>query len=137
MGSGLDIICNGEDVLIELNRVFRNPRSERYRKAQANNIFDQVPEKTSDNYVQLIKAYEAAGLTVGPGWQNYLTQLGSVPDGQGPLNIYTIAQFRYSRLMKSEPMKTDIHVAEHGGHVRTDPGLEPGEPFGISSPCPL
>jgi hypothetical protein len=140
MGGDLDIICSGEDVLVELNLVFRNPESERYKTAQRNNIFDQVPEKTADNYVQLIKAYRAAGLRVGKGWESYLKQLGEVkvPDaGQGPLNIWTIARFRYDNLVHSRPMSTDVHTPEHGGHVQTGPSLEPGQPYPISSPCPL
>jgi hypothetical protein len=71
MGSGLDIICSGDDVLNELNRVFGDPESERYKKAQRNNIFDQVPN-ASDN-----------------------------------------------GLVNSQPISTDVHTPEHGGHVHT------------------
>jgi hypothetical protein len=140
MGSGLDIICTGDDVIIELNRYFGDPESDKYKHAQQNNIFGQVPEKDSDNYVQLIKAYETAGLKVSTGWKRYLKMLGkvSVPDaGQGPLNIHTIAKFRKDNLLTSWPMKTDIHTPEHGGHVHSNPGLEPGQGNSVSSPCPL
>jgi hypothetical protein len=108
--------------------------------AQRNNTFGQVPEKDQDNYVQLIGAYQAAGLKVSPGWQRYLKLLGTVtvPDNtQGPLNIWTIAQFRYTGLLNSDAMITDVHTPEYGGHVHTQPAHMPGQPKSVSSPCPL
>jgi hypothetical protein len=139
MGSGLDIICSGDDVIIELNRVFGYPESEKYKHAQKNNIFGTVPNEPG-NYTKLVEAYKKAGLKVSSGWERYLKLLGnvSVPDAsQGPLNIWTIAQFRNDNLLKSWPMKTDVHTPEHGGHVHTQPGLEPGQGNSVSSPCPL
>jgi hypothetical protein len=138
MGGALDIICSGDHVIEELNNTFGYPESEKYKFAQRHNTFGQVPEKTHDNYVQLIAAYQAAGLNVSPGWQRYLKQLGGAPDAtQGPLNIWTIANFRNTGLLNSDAMITDVHTPEHGGHVHTRPGLEPGQPKSVSSPCPL
>lgn len=140
MGGALDIICSGDHVIEELNNTFGYPETDKYKFAQRHNIFGQVPEKTQDNYVQLIAAYEAAGLKVSAGWRRYLKLLGSVsvPNAaQGPLNIWTIAQFRNNGLLNSNAMITDVHTPEHGGHVHTNPGLEPGQPNSVSSPCPL
>jgi hypothetical protein len=137
--SGSDIICSGDDVLVELNRVFGNPNSHRYKHAQAHNKFGTVPNSPG-NYKDLIEAYRHAGLVVGPGWCAYLRLLGTLRTPvleQGPQNIYDIAQFRYNGLLKADAMSTDVHVPEQGGHVHTKPGHMPGEPNSISSPCPL
>jgi len=141
MGGGLTvtgepaIMCDGDDVLVELNRVFGHPNSHRYRHAQANNQFGTVPNAPG-NYDALIDAYRQAGLVVTSGWQTYLTLLGTVsmPDPQqGPQNIYDIAQFRYNGLTKGVAMSTIIH---DGGSVHTRPGTGI-EPDVIDSPCPL
>jgi hypothetical protein len=136
---GLDIICRGDDVIVELNNVFGDPRSDSYKKAQANNTFWKV-KNTPGNYTDLIEAYKQAGLVVTPGWRRYLGLLGTLVTPsleQGPQNIYDIAQFRYNGLLKAQAMSTDVHVPENGGHVHTQPGHMPGEPNAISSPCPL
>jgi hypothetical protein len=132
--------CKGEDVLDELNKVFGNPKSERYKRAKANNTFGAI-EKTKDNYLELIKAYKKAGLVVGPGWRLYLEHLGTLtttsPD-QGQTNIWTIAQSRYNNLLNDVAMSTDVHIPKEGGHVHTKHGTPGGtEPAYIDSPCPL
>lgn len=126
------IMCDGDDVLVDLNRVFGNPNSHRYRLAQANNRFGTVPNAPG-NFNNLIDAYRQAGLVVSPGWVTYLTLLGTVDATQGPQNIYDIAQFRYNGLTKGVGMRTMIH---DGGrvHVRPGTGLDPDV---IDSPCPL
>jgi hypothetical protein len=142
MGSGAeetgDIICNGDDVLVELNNVFEDPNSKRYKQAKAHNIFGGV-NNAPGNYTELIDAYETAGLVVGPGWRRYFKLLGTVKtEGpqQGPQNIYDIAQMRYNGLMNDVGMATAVHVPEHGGHVHTSHGSG-AQPSQISSPCPL
>ncbi len=143
MGGGVDeraaIICEGDDVLVELNRVFGNPNSDRYRHAKNNNTFGGI-RNAPGNYTDLIEAYRTAGLVVSPGWRRYLKLLGTVstpgPE-QGPQNIYDIAQARYNGLMNDEPMSTIVHEPREGGHVHTTPGSQPGDPTTIDSPCPL
>jgi hypothetical protein len=135
MGGGvLTFICDGDDVIHNLNAVFQHPNSRAYQYAQANNHFGAVPNAPG-NYNALIDAYRQAGLVVPPGWVNYLTALGTVtsPDPQqGPQNIYTIAQFRYNGLLQGKKMKTKVH--DHG-RVDTRPGTG-GDPEEIDSPCP-
>ena len=132
MGSGVAkgeaVICDGDDVLVELNRVFGNPNSHRYKQAQANNQFGNVPN-AADNYLKLVDAYRQAGLVVPAGWEAYLRFLGAAD----PQNIYDIAQFRYKGLTQGKGMSTIIH---NGGRVRTFPGAGI-EPDVIDSPCPL
>jgi hypothetical protein len=140
MGGALDIICSGDHVIEELNNTFGYPQSDKYKHAQSHNTFGGVSKTDKDNYEQLIGAYEKAGVKVSSGWRRYLKLLGSVrvPDpSQGPLNIWTIADFRNQGLLNSDAMITDVHTPEHGGHVHTQPGLEPGQAKSVSSPCPL
>ena len=127
-------MCDGDDVLVHLNRVFGDPHSHSYRYAQAHNQFGSVPNAPG-NYNDLIEAYRQAGLVVPPGWVTYLTLLGKVssPDPQqGPQNIYDIAQFRNKGLTQGKGMSTIIH---DGGHVHTRPGTGI-DPDVIDSPCP-
>jgi hypothetical protein len=138
MGGGLirgePFICDGEDVLAQLKRVFENPNSRAYRQARANNHFGSVPNAPG-NYNDLIDAYRKAGLVVPQGWVNYLTVLGTVntpTPQQGPQNIYDIAQFRCKGLTQNKGMSTMIH---DGGHVHTRPGSGI-DPDVIDSPCP-
>jgi hypothetical protein len=140
MGGGLasEIICDGDDVLKDLNRIFGDPNSEGYKYAKSNNIFDTV-KNASRNYKDLIAAYEKAGLKVSPGWALYLRRLGTVQkDGpqQGPKNIFEIAQFRYNGLINDVPMATDVHVPVNGGHVHIKQGSA-AKPITVDSPCPL
>lgn len=133
MGGGLTItgeaiICSGDHILIELNRVFGNPNSKRYKHARANNHFGNV-QNAPDNYNDLIDAYRQAGLVVPPGWERYLMLLGQAD----PQNIYEIAQFRYNGLTQGKGMSTITH---DGGHVHKWPGSG-DEPDVIDSPCPL
>ncbi len=142
MGGGFTetgvIICDGDDVLKDLNSVFGDPTSKEYKYAKGNNTFDKV-SNAQGNYKDLIAAYEKAGIKVSGGWAAYLRLLGTVKkDGpqQGPENIFKIAQFRYNGLINDEPMATDVHVPVDGGHVHTKQGSG-AKPSTVNSPCPL
>jgi len=128
--------CLGDDVLRELNDVFGNKDSPKYKKAKENNIFGKVTNEPG-NYNALITAYVAAGVNVnGLGrWEAYLRALGTAQP-QGPANIYAIAQTRFTALSKSEGMSTIVHEPQNGGHVRTQPGSGI-DPHVIDSPCPM
>jgi hypothetical protein len=134
--TGAMVTCDGKDVLDELNKVFKNPNSARYRQAQSQRDKFGAITNTADNYLALIDAYNAAGVAVGAGWSAYLTLLGTAQP-QGPQNIYDIAQFRYNGLNDGAEMETVVHVPKQGGHVHTQPGVKPGEPNTIDSPCPM
>lgn len=130
--------CEGEDVLGQLNEVFGNPDSDRYRQAKAHNKFGTVPNAPGNHKV-LIEAYEYAGLTVNPRWGSYLRALGMVRSAnpqQGPQNISDIAQFRDRCLKNNLGMRTIIHQPRDGGHVHTTPGMGI-DPDVIDSPFPL
>jgi hypothetical protein len=132
------IICGGDDVLGQLNRVFEDPTSSEYKHAKNNNTFGDI-KNTKDNYKDLIAAYVKAGFSISPGWHRYLRRLGTVDkDGpqQGPQNIYDIAQARYIALTNDVGMSTVIHTPQHGGHVHTKHGSG-AQASMIDSPCPL
>jgi hypothetical protein len=114
--------CLGNDVVDQLNEVFGNPDSDKYREAQAHNQFGTV----GTDYIVLIKAYESAGLNVSGRWRAYLKKLASIDLN----NISDIAGFRDSHLKSGEGMTTTLHKPIHGGHVQVDPGV-------INSPFPL
>jgi hypothetical protein len=59
--------CDGTDVLGELNDVFNDPDSTRYRFAQANNNFGAI-RNVPGNYRALIDAYRTAGVADINGW---------------------------------------------------------------------
>jgi hypothetical protein len=133
------IICDGDDVLNDLNDVFGDPSSDKFKHAKKQaEAFGNIAN-TAGNYNDLIRVYKAAGLTVSSGWAAYLRMLGTVsaegPD-QGPTNIWNIAQFRSDGLTNDLPMSTVVHVPKHGGHVHTRRGSG-GNPSTVDSPCPL
>jgi hypothetical protein len=119
--------CDGSDVLSELNAVFNDPGSVRYRFAQANNTFGAI-RNVPGNYRALIEAYRTAGVADINGWAAYLRRLGTGPTG--PENIYAIAQVRHQALSQGIATLTIIH--EDGGYVDTPEGLHV-----IDSPSPL
>ena len=131
--------CEGEDVLGQLNAVFGNPDSDRYKKAKSQNKFGAIPNAPG-NHKALIDAYEYAGLDVSnKGWVSYLRALGRVRSAnpeQGPQNIYDIAQFRDRCLKNDLGMRTIIHQPHDGGHVHTKPGMGI-DPEIVDSPFPL
>jgi hypothetical protein len=129
-GGGIDSNfnpCDGSDVLAELNDVFNNPNSARYKFAQRNNTFGTI-KNAPGNYRALIEAYETAGLTDINGWAAHLRRLGTGP--KGPQKIYRIAQIRHKALSQGVATLTVIHA--HGGDVDTPDGLHV-----IDSPSPL
>jgi hypothetical protein len=130
MGSGIDRDinpCDGGDVLAELNAVFNEPNSARYKFAQRNNTFGAI-RNIPGNYQALVAAYETAGVDDIDGWAAYLKRLGTGPNG--PQNIYRIAQVRHKALMQGVATLTTIHA--HAGHVDTPTQLQL-----IASPSPL
>jgi hypothetical protein len=122
-----DVPCDGSDVLAELNAVFNNPNSARYRFAQSHNRFGAI-KNVAGNYQALIDAYKAAGVADNRGWIAYLRRLGMAIGG--PQKIYRIAQVRHAALVEGVATWTVIH--ECGGHVDTPDGLHV-----IDSPSPL
>jgi len=119
--------CDGNDVLIELNAVFNDPNSVRYKFAQSNNTFGTI-KNVPGNYRALIDAYKTAGVADIGGWAAYLRRLGTGPTG--PQKIYTIGQIRHKALTQGAATLTITH--EYGGHVDTPDGLHV-----IDSPSPL
>jgi len=119
--------CDGSDVLAELNAVFNDPSSVRYKFAQSRNKFGAIKNATG-NYRALIDAYKTAGVADIRGWAAYLKRLGTGP--KGPQRIYGIAQVRHKALAQGVPTLTLIH--EFGGYVDIPKGLSV-----IDSPSPL
>jgi hypothetical protein len=119
--------CDGADVLAQLNAVFNDPNSARYKFAQRNNTFGAI-KNAPGNYRALIEAYETAGVADIHGWAAYLRRLGTGP--KGPQNIYRIAQIRHKALTQGVATLTVTH--ERGGQVDTPDGLHV-----IDSPSPL
>jgi len=119
--------CDGNDVLKELNAVFNDPNSVRYKFAQGNNTFGTI-KNVPGNYRALIAAYKTAGVADINGWAAYLRRLGTAPTGAQ--NIYSIAQIRHKALSQGVATLTITH--EHGGYVDTPDGLHV-----IDSPSPL
>jgi hypothetical protein len=107
--------CDGTDVLEELNAVFNDPTSARYRFAQSHNTFGRIMS-VPGNYQALIDAYKAAGVADNRGWTAYLRRLGTAMGG--PQKIYRIAQVRHKALAEGVATLTVIH--EFGGYVETD-----------------
>ncbi len=125
MGGGIDRDinpCDGSDVLAELNAVFNDPNSARYKFAQRNNSFGAI-KNAPGNYRALVAAYETAGVDDFNGWAAYLRRLG-------PQEIYRIAQIRHKALTHGVATLTTIHA--YGAQVDTPNGLQL-----ICSPSPL
>jgi hypothetical protein len=122
-----DVPCDGSDVLDELNAVFNDPNSARYKFAQSHNRFGAIAN-VAGNYRALIDAYRTAGVAENSGWVAYLKRLGTNPGG--PQKIFAIAQLRHKALSQGVATWTVIH--EFGGHVDTPDGLRV-----IDSPSPL
>jgi hypothetical protein len=120
-------LCDGSDVLAELNAVFNEPNSARHKFAQSHNRFGAI-KNTTGNYLALIDAYQTAGVAPNSGWAAYLRRLGTGPSG--PQRIYKIAQIRHKALTQGVATLTVIH--EFGGYVDTPDGLHV-----IDSPSPL
>jgi hypothetical protein len=130
MGAGIDSDvnpCDGSDVLAELNAVFNDPNSVRYKFAQSHNKFGAI-KNAAGNCRALIDAYKAAGVADNRGWVAYLMRLGTATGG--PQKIYRIAQIRHKALIRGVATWTIVH--ECGGQLDTPDGLRL-----IDSPSPL
>jgi hypothetical protein len=140
MGGGFDetgeiAICDGDDVIKELNDAFGDPTSAKFQFAQSHNDFGLV-QNVAGNYTALIAAYNKAQVPVSARWAAYLRLLGTVQP-QGPQNIFDIAQFRNNGLIDGAMMETVVHVPKHGGHVHTRRGSKAGLSSQVDSPCPM
>ncbi len=127
--------CDGNDVIVHLNRVFADPSCDEYKYAQSHNKFGDVPNAPG-NWQALRDAYNFAKVPVNLGWESYLEMLGTV-EPQGPDNIYMIAQIRYNGLVEGVVMETAVHVPQNGGHVRGLRGSKAGIHSSLNSPCPM
>jgi hypothetical protein len=122
--AGGTVPCQGTDVIAELNDVFSDPTSNRYKYAKANNSFGDIP-KAKDNYKLLIAAYAEAGVNICPGWGPYLRRLGR--NNKGQQDIVDIAKTRDYALQNDLPIITSpphdesdqprggVHVQKHDG----------------------
>jgi hypothetical protein len=125
--------CDGNDVLKELNDVFGDSTSARYKYAQDNNTFgDKDIQNVPGNYKALTLAYLTAGVDVCARWAAYLRLLGTSAQG-GPQSIYDIAQTRYLSLNQDVAMQTSVHAGNHV-HAHQGSGATPST---IDSPFPL
>ena len=127
--------CDGNDVIVLLNKVFGDPDCDAYKYAQAHNTFGAIRNEPG-NWKALRDAYKTAGVPVNPGWESYLEFLGTVQP-QGPDNISAIAQIRDEGLRGGVIMDTILHVPTNGGHVRGLRGSKGGAHSQIDSPCPM
>ncbi len=123
-------ICDGHDVLKELNDAFGDPSSDRYKYAQDNNTFGDV-QNVAGNYKVLTLAYLTAGVDVCARWAAYLRLLGT--SAQGPQSIYDIGQTRYLALNQDVAMQTSVHSGRNV-HAHHGSGATPST---IDSPFPL
>ncbi len=126
MGAGISA-CDGSDVLAELNAVFNDPNSARYKFAQSHNRFGAV-KNTAGNYLRPDRRLQDRRRCRQQGWVAYLRRLGTGP--KGPQRIYGIAQVRHKALVQGAATLTVIH--EFGEYVDTPNGLQL-----INSPSPL
>jgi hypothetical protein len=131
--------CDGDDVRAELNDVFLDPTSPRYKYAKKHNSFASV-EDVKDNYLLLIGAYSDAGVDVCAGWGAYLRRLGR--NKQGRQDIVTIAETRDHALKHDLPMETvpfhDEGDATRGReHVKAKKGSTTDPKSTVDSPFPL
>jgi hypothetical protein len=115
------------DVLRELRRVFMHPGSGPYTTAQGKReLFGNIVVGPG-NGQDLVAAYKAAGVTVGPAWESYLNNLS-------PENVFTIAQARFDGLTRGAAMKVKTHAPGHAHKV--DVSNEPDGSIMIDSPFP-
>jgi hypothetical protein len=123
--------CPGDDVLQQLDDVFSDPGSDRYKYAKQNNTFDKVGGG-ANNYRQLISAYVEAGVDVCARWGAYLRILGGKPGGQQ--DIKDIAEIRDDALKYDKPLKTTTHPVSNGAHVKKHKGSSKTDPSTLDSP---
>jgi hypothetical protein len=111
----------------ELMRVFNKPESKEYAIAQnARELFGGIGVGVG-NWQDLVAAYKAAGVLVGPPWVEYLQKMS-------PENIYTIALARFDGLTRGVAMRVDTHPA--GGANKVIVSIEADGSITIDSPFP-
>jgi hypothetical protein len=125
------LLCKGDQIKQELDRVFLVPGSSDYRAAQrvqqqfydvANGTNTQPPGRWYDLY----KAYKAAGVAADSSWAVYLSTLGA-------RNIMDIAQARYDGLSAGQAIHTQTHppgaahqvIVTRGNHITIDSPFTP------------
>jgi hypothetical protein len=109
--------------LKELERVFGHPKSRAYATAQSKkDLFEGIGVGV-DNWQDLVAAYKAAGVIVGPPWESYLSN-------RSPEEIYAIAQARFDGLTRGVAMK----VKTHGGSYPVEVSQEADGSILIDSP---
>ena len=113
------------DALNELRRVFGHPESKEYAIAQSKkDLFEGIGVGVG-NWQDLVAAYKAVGVRVGPPWESYLQNLS-------PENVYAIAQARFDGLTKGVAMKVRTHA--HGGANKVNVSHEADGSIMIDSP---
>jgi hypothetical protein len=116
------LVGSGE-VLGELRRVFGHPGSSEYATAQSKkDLFEGIGVGVG-NWQDLVAAYRAVGITVGPPWESYLSN-------RRPEDIYAIAQARFDGLTRGVAMK----VKTHGGLNKVNVSQEADGSIMIDSP---
>jgi hypothetical protein len=113
------------NVFKELGRVFGDPTSSAYAVAQGKkDLFEGVGVGVG-NWQDLVAAYKAAGVTVSPPWESYLSNLS-------PENVFAIAQARFDGLTRGVAMKVKSHP--HGGAHKVIVSREADGSITIDSP---
>ncbi len=93
-----------------VERVFGDPESKEYATAQSKkDLFEGIGVGVG-NWQDLVAAYKAVGVTVGPPWESYLQNLS-------PENVYAIAQARFDGLTRGVAMKVRTHAHEGANKV--------------------
>src|SRR5438128_1639431 len=102
------LLCEGNGVVDELNRVFGHPGTQAYIDAESQKqlFYDVANGPYAGRWTDLHAAYLAAGVADSPNWPLYLQTLGAA-------NIIMIAQARYDGLSghsgHGKPMHTTTH----------------------------
>jgi hypothetical protein len=87
--------CSGNDVVNDLNKLFhQNPTNPQYQEAKnaSLDLFQTAANsgKWGDLLLAYSQAYDAAGMTLCPGWSSYLKALGTLgPTSSNGGNIVT------------------------------------------------
>jgi hypothetical protein len=107
------MLCEGDKIKTELDRVFLHPGTPPYVAAQGvkqkfYDVAHGTPTQEEGDWQDLYDAYLAAGVAADAYWSHYLTTLGAD-------NIIAIAQARYDGLSAGLRIHTQTHPAK-GAH---------------------
>ena len=134
--TGTALLCDGKDVIQNLNDVFGHPGKPAYQKAQGKKQLFYDVWKGAGSYRDLYDAYMAVGLKDSSNWKAYLATLK-------PDDIKQIAVARFEGLDRTKPMRTKTHDASQGGgdhkvHWKheADQSVTVDSPFTPDSRCP-